>query len=79
MNQETNLKDETIEQIAKAISTEALQYVQSDNRFADLYVTLLCEFMKNKIGTIDPIVEGGIVEFFLDQTFLTVSNVSKLR
>lgn len=67
---QAKLKENTVGAIAHTLMPEALQYVQSDNKFADVVVSLLESFLQQSLGNIDQNVKGDIICHMLDEMVL---------
>lgn len=67
---EIKLLNDTACTIASALKEEALQYVQSDNRFADVVVKLLDEYIKENIGVLNKNLKGDVIQSILDDLIL---------
>jgi small nuclear ribonucleoprotein (snRNP)-like protein len=57
--------------IASALKENALQYVQTNNKFADVVVELLDEYIKENIGVLNKNVKGDVIQSILDSLVLS--------
>lgn len=57
--------------IASALKEGALQYVQTNNKFADVVVELLDEYLKENIGVLNKNVKGDVIQNLLDSMVLS--------
>lgn len=64
-------KSSTSYTIASALKEEALQYVQTNNKFADVVVELLDEYIKENLGVLNKNLKGDVIQNILDSMVLS--------
>lgn len=66
-------KDVMSKLIADAIISDVLQYIQSDNWFADVVVKLIEKYLSEKLGQLNPELKNEIITQILDNMKLIPS------
>ena len=54
------LSNQTIHNLAKALKPEVIEFIYQDERYVEMMIEMIHEAVQEKLGPIDPIIQGEL-------------------